>query len=412
MRIKILAIAGALACAGAATTVRAEDWPQWRGPRLDGISRETGLLQKWPQGGLKEVWSKQVGEGYSGYSSPIAKDGKVYLFASAGANDSLMAFDAKNGDPLWAQTYPTSYTKLPAGFEGARATPTIDGSRIYTYGQGADLAAWNLADGKPAWRLNVLEQTGQKQIVEWGAASSPLIVGERLYVQSAGTNGPVVVAVNKGSGKIAWQSEARGKSGYAMCVLADKQLVAFGGTAVWGIDPQSGKTLWQEAWQTQYDVNAAMPIYRDGKLFVSSDYNNGRCAMFDLSSGKAKKLWEKRDITCRFQPPILDGNALYANSEGELKCMSWPDGKILWVAKKRDVNLGAGGSLVRAGDKLITLSEKGQLSFVQAGPQGYKLLDRADQFDADRIWATPLLYHGKLYAKGKDNLVCLQLTGE
>jgi outer membrane protein assembly factor BamB len=344
----------------------------------------------------------------------VAVDGKIYLLTLANNQEVCSALDAKTGEVLWAQGSPAG--QQPAGgYGGTRATPAVANGRIYTYGQAGDLVARDVNDGRQLWHLNIPNETRAGGLVDWGTASSPLVVGDLVCVQTGGTGGPVAVAVDKNTGKLAWQSQARGKSGYAAVVYADvegkPQLLIFGGNALYGIDPATGQTLWQEPWPSQYDVNAATPVYRDGCLFVTSAYNTGRCAMFRFAGGKPKKLWEKRDITCRFQPPVLDGDVLFANSEGTLKCMSWPDGKILWQ-QQRDLRLGVGGSLLRcaAGDRLVTMGDRGQLSLLQATPKGVKGLSQVELFEADQIWSTPLLYDGKLYAKGRDNLVCLDVS--
>jgi outer membrane protein assembly factor BamB len=406
-----LALAALLVTALPAVAADApEDWPRWLGPRGDGISKETGLAEKWSGNGPKKLWDRKVG---TGHSSPVAVDGKVYLFHLAGNQDALTCFDAETGKVIWNQTYKGGWT---GAYKGTRATPTIekDDNRIYTYGGAGHLVCRELDSGKPVWALDVLKSTGTHPL-QWGQASSPLVVGDLVFVQ-AGEGGPVAVAVDKRSGRLAWQAQAREKGGYAHIIQIDAGneplLVVFGGTAVYGIDPTNGRTLWREEWRTSYDVNAATPIYHDGHLFVSSEYNHG-CMMLRLDGRRARKLWEKKDILCKFQPPIFDGGHLYANSAGTLKCMRWPDGRIVWQAKDRDLRLGPGGSMVRVGgDRLITLSEQGKLSLVRADPSGVKILAQEQVFDGSEIWSTPLLYGGKLYVKGGDELVCLDVSAK
>jgi outer membrane protein assembly factor BamB len=124
-----------------------------------------------------------------------------------------------------------------------------------------------------------------------------------------------------------------------------------------------------------------------------------------------KKLWESRNLKSRFQPVVLDDGFVYGNSGGDLVCIKWDTGQLAWLAKDREMKLGVGGSLVRVGgDKLITMSERGRLSLVQATPKGYELLGQVHLFDADQIWASPLVYDGKLYCKGRDELVCLDVS--
>jgi outer membrane protein assembly factor BamB len=402
-------LAWATAAAGAPA---AEEWPQWRGPRGDGISRETIAATKWPKDGPKQLWSAKVG---IGHSTPVVAGGKVYLFHLLGDQDTLTCFDAQSGTEAWSASASKGWTEV-RNYPGSRATPTIDGKRIYTYGGAGDLVAWDLDSGKPAWHLNVLKETGAEPLT-WGQASSPFVVGDRIFVQS-GAGGPVAVAVNKNTGKIDWKSEP-GMGGYATIIQADvggkPQLIVFGGQALYGMDPQTGKTLWQTPWPTEYDVNAATPVYHEGKLFITSAYNKppARCAQFAVSSGGVKKLWENRDLTCRFQPPVLDRGYLYGNSEGTVRCLNWADGRVQWEAKGGDTKIGMGGSLLRLGDdKIITLSDHGELALMQATPKGVKLLTKSKLFDGGTIWSTPIVYDGKLYAKGMEEFVCLDVSGK
>ncbi len=392
----------ALSLSGAA--VFAEDWPKWLGPRGDGISQEGAIAEQWPVDGPKQLWEKPAG---AGYASPVAVDGKVYVFGVMDGSDTLTCYDAESGEQVWSQGYPRSDK---ADYEGTRATPTIEGSRIYTLGEGGDLTCRELADGSQVWQVNVLSESATQRLM-WGCASSPLIVGDLVYVQT-GEGGPVAVAVNKETGEVAWKSQAQGKAGYATITHIDvegtPQLVIFAGTQVLGVDPQAGTTLWEHPWRTKYDVNAATPVYRDGHLFISSEYNHG-CAMLKLSAGGAEKLWEKRDVQCKFQPPILDGDHLYANSAGKLVCMSWPDGEILWKGW-RDLELGSGGSILRWQDKLLVMSERGALGLVKATPEGAELIGMVELFDEPQVWSTPLLYNGKLYAKSDERFVCLDVA--
>lgn len=398
----------------AAAPVSAGEWPQWRGPRGDSIVRDTsGLLDKWPQGGPKKLWTHPTG---IGFSSPIGFEGKVYLFSlDDGNKETLTALDAESGKPAWSQSY--TIGKSP-DYEGVRATPTIENGKIYTYGSTGILTCRELADGKQAWQLDVLKELNEQMLgapgSSWGQASSPLIAGDNLYVQ-AGKGGPVAICVDKKTGKITWKSEASGVGGYAAPILVDvagkQQLIIFAGQAVLGMEPSSGKTIWTHPWKDRYDISATTPIYHDGDLFVSSGGGTGSM-MLQLSAAGAKKLWAKKDIQCKFQPPILDNGYLYANGDerGTIKCIKWPTGEIQWKAE--DPKLGFGGSLVRLGnDKLIAMSQTGTLSLMLATPDKNELISSVDLFTGDeRVWATPLVYKGKLYCKSKDQLVCLNIS--
>src|SRR5688572_14045260 len=385
-----------------------EDWPRWRGPRIDQISREPAP-DSLPAAGPTKLWSADVG---LGYSSPVAAAGRVYLFTMNELKEALTCFDAVTGNIIWSieggKGFHTSY-------HGTRSTPAIDGDRIYTYGGQGELLCRRLTDGKQVWRLDVLQATGSGNL-SWGVASSPLVAGELVYVQS-GKGGPIALAVDKNTGSVVWKSQAQGIGGYAAPVIADvngtPHLVILGGDAVWGMDPRTGTTIWSHPWHTSYDVNSSTPIYDPAtqRLFVTSAYNHG-CMQLQLTPAGAAKLWENTNVEGRFQGAILDGGYLYANSEGTITCVNWSDGKVKWRASQSDMRLGDGGSLIRAGgDKLITMSERGKLSLVRATPDGITLLGQTkDLVEGKEVWSTPLLYGGRLYVKGSQEFSCFDLS--
>src|SRR4051794_16981482 len=154
----------------------AGEWPKWLGPNGNGISTEK-IADEWPEAGPKKLWSAKVG---LGFSSAVAQDGKVYFFATQDQKDVLYCFDAEKGTAAWSESYPNAYK---GDYPGARASPTIDGDRIYTYGGAGQLVARELASGKQVWMVDVLKTTGSQNLT-WGLASSPLIEKDNVIVQS------------------------------------------------------------------------------------------------------------------------------------------------------------------------------------------------------------------------------------
>jgi outer membrane protein assembly factor BamB len=411
----------ALSAVAITLSVSAENWPQFRGPQRTGIVTEKNLAADWPEEGPKQLWRKPTG---IGFASPVAVDGKVYDFYLGQGNttDVLEAFDADTGKSIWKQSTSSKY--VPP-FPGTRCTPVIDADRIYTYGADAHLIARNLADGKQLWTVDVIAESGsvlRSAGDNWGNSSTPLIDGDFIYVQ-AREGGSAAVCINKIDGKVVWKSEAK-DGGYASPVMADvagkKQLLCFASKHLLGLDPVTGKTLWELAadYETQYRINATMPIVHDGKVFLSCAYNNQHCGLYDLAKitpAGPEKIWEGKQITARFQAPILDDGYLYANSEGTLKCVRWADGKVMWTSTNADKLLSFGGSIVRfGGDKLICLnSEIGALSLIKATPQGMEKLRVLKRFvQGNQIWATPLVYNGKLYIQSKDELIAYDISGK
>jgi len=392
----------------------AAEWPRWLGPNGNNISTEP-IASAWPANGPTKLWEQKTGYGYA---SPVALDGKIYLFHQVGTQDTLTAFEAGNGRQVWSQGYPCTHAAVQANDKNpdndmpvVLATPSIDHGQIYTYGPGGDLLCRKLDDGSQLWHINVIDQLNSK-LLAWAQASSPLVTDKLVYVQG-GDGGPTAVAVDRQTGKVVWKSEATTYGGYAAPILVEVKgnpvLIIFGGEELYGMDPQTGKTYWSVPFQNRPRVSAATPIYHEGRLFVACDYNRetGTCMMLELSGKTAKKLWENSNIAQKFQPGVLDNGYYYVNSEGTLKCMNWTDGKIVW---QNTLRLGSGGSVVRNGDKLIVMSERGKLHLVQATPQSNKVISQVQLFDFGQTWSSPLIYHGRLYCMGKDSLVCLDIS--
>lgn len=399
----------------AAGAARADEWPKWRGPNGDGISHETGLLDKWPDDGPKKLWSAKVG---LGFSSPIGNDGKIYLLSQDGNQEGLQCFDADTGKLVWVQSTPGGYPKND--FPGERATPTIDGKFIYTYGGAGDLICRDLDTGNLVWHVNILQKT-HSSLLTWGQASSPLVTDKAVYVQ-CGEGGAIAVAVDKTNGNFIWTSQLSGKGGYAAPVMMDvggtPVLVVFSGDALLGLDPTTGKTLWSNPWPTNYGVNAGTPIVNGDKIFISSGYNQGS-GQYEVTPTGLKPVWATHDVGCKFNAAILDSGFLYCNSEdhnGTIKCLDWNTGKVKWAGDKggRAMKLGFGGSFVRDGESLYTMSQSGAVSLMSANPEGIKLISQSQIFDEgfSKVWSTPLIYHGKLYAKGLDQLICLDISSK
>ncbi len=384
----------------------AKEWPKWLGPFGDGISRETNLAVTWPEDGPEELWSAEVG---LGYASPVAAWGRIYLFTMADTTETLTCFDANTGQILWNQAGGKGRTR---SYPGTRATPAIDGNDIVTLGGAGELTCRDLATGAERWSLNILDETGTTP-QDWGTASSPLVDGNRVFVQG-GQGGSVALAIDRADGSIAWQSEATGIGGYAHPILADvdgeRQLIVFGGKAVYGMSPADGRTRWSAPWNTSYDVHATTPVYRDGQLFVTSAYGSG-AMMLKVTASGASVQWQRKEVQSRFQPAILDGNALYVNSEGKMMCLSWPDGKPLWVDGDDKLKIGIGGSFLRLqDDRIISLGDRGRLTLARATPEKLETISEVDALDGGQIWAMPLVYGGRLYLKGQQELVCYDIS--
>ncbi|HEY6659639.1 MAG TPA: PQQ-binding-like beta-propeller repeat protein, partial [Pyrinomonadaceae bacterium] len=208
MRILLLAIVALLSLAHLTVAQPGANWPQWRGPNRDGISKETGLLKQWPAEGPPLAW-KASGAG-RGYSSFSVANGKLYTMGLRGDREFVIAFDIATGKEAWATAHGSAFRNDRG--DGPRGTPTIDGERIYALGGAGDLSCLDARTGKIVWTKNVLKEFGGSNI-QWGISESPLVLGNKVLV-NAGGPGASIVALNKADGSVIWKSQSD-EAGYS-----------------------------------------------------------------------------------------------------------------------------------------------------------------------------------------------------
>lgn len=383
----------------------AADWPQFRGPNRDGISRETGLLKNWPAGGPKVLWKAPMGEGYSHLT--VSK-GRLYTLLGEGNNDVAVAYDAATGKQLW---------KVPLGRKfindqgnGPRSTPTVDGDMVYALSAEGRLAALNAANGKKVWEHDLRAQFGAEP-PQWGISTSPLVEGNLLLVDVGGSGGKSLVAFDKKTGKTVWTSQNE-QAGYsapiAITVGGVRQVVFFTGRALLSVSPKDGKLLWRVPWRTDYDVNAATPIFvAPDKLYISSGYGTG-ATLFQIKVAGGKvgvdEVWQSRRMKNQFSSSVLHNGHIYGFDDSVLKCISAATGEEKW----KESGFGH-GSLILADGHLVILSERGKLLLVEANPAGYREKG-SSQILSGRCWTAPTLANGKLYLRNQEELLALNWT--
>ena len=393
------------------TSAAGQDWHRWRGPDLNGISKETGWTTTWPAEGPKRLWKASVGTGFSSIS---VANGRAYTMGNASDKDTVFCFDAATGETIWKHTYDSELD--PRYYDGGPSTtPTIDGTKVFTLGRKGHLFCFDAATGKIEWQKNVNDELGltvfKENTPEWGYSGSPLVVGEKLIV-NVGTSG---AAYEKATGKLLW-STGKLLSGYSTHVpftVGDEQYLAvFGAKGAHAVGLKDGKLLWQFPFETSYDVNAADPIISGNKVFVSSGYNRG-CALFQFDGNKTTKLWENKNMRNHFNSCVLIDGHLYGmdgdhgRKDSTLTCIEFETGKLKW--KEKSVRPGG---LVAADGKLIIIGETGELLVAQASPESFKQLARA-QVLGGKCWTVPTLSHGRIYVRNsKGDVVCVDVSGK
>ncbi len=378
-------------------------WPQWRGVNRDGISEESGLLTEWPQQGLPILWKVAGGDGFS---SLAVSDGRVYTFVDRDNTEWAVCLKADSGEELWkVATSPTF--REPQGGDGARSTPTVDGSKVYFLGATGALLCLDKKTGETLWQRNVLKDFNASNL-HWGVSSSPLVEEDLLLVNVGGPSASVV-AFHKTTGEVMWKAHDD-VAGYAsplpITVEGIREIVFFCGKAILGLSPEDGTLHWRHEWLTTSEMNIATPIFSDPFLFVSSGRGTGS-GLFRLSREgngvSAEVLWTKKLMQNHYNGCILVGDYLYGFDNSILKCIRLKDGKEMWA----DRSVGK-GSLIAARGHLFILGEQGDVAMAKATPEGYQELGQMKILDY-KSWTPPALAGGRLYLRDQHHIACLDL---
>jgi len=443
--------------AKAAGVIGSNDWPNWRGPNYDGISRETGWVAGKIKEGVKPLWERNIG---TAFSTMTISNGRLYTMGNTGElelveeeeeeengddedegddeeedesdeegeddeeeaqyynrdydaeavakgqSDIVYCLDALTGKVIWTYGYPA----LLEGTDyqgGPNATPTVDGEKVYTMSKRGKVFCFNSKTGKVVWQKDLRKDFGIKTPY-WGLASSPVVI-DNMVIYNAGSYG---IALDKNDGSLIWQN-GKGPAGYAsalpfstgnqkcIAMLVHRELV--------GLAAATGKELWRVKWKTLYDENIPDVIISGDKLFASTGLGTGS-ALFKFDDSSLTKIWSHKKLQNHINSSVLLDGYVYGIDGGGLVCLDFETGRVAWEQK------GAakyGSSLTLSDGKLIILTEEGKLIIAEASPKGFKEITSA-QILSGRCWTVPVLANGKIYARSNatGRLVCLDVSGD
>lgn len=376
----------------------AADWPQHLGPTRDGHSPETKLLHEWPKDGPKQIWTANVGVGWSG---PVGVGGKVLLHHRVGDDEVLQCWSAADGKDVWKYSVVTGYTDdyFPAD-DGPRATPAVVGNHVFTLGAEGKLSCVALDDGKRVWDRDLSKDYPFKKGY-FGVASSPLVDDERVYI-NVGSAGAGVVAFDRKSGKEIWKAtdDEASYSSPVLATLAGKPaLVCFTRAGLLVLEPATGKQQHAMPFRAriQASVNAATPLVSGDRVFLTSSYNTG--AILLDAKDNWKPIWKNDEsLSSHYNTPVKVGDFLYGvdgrqESGAELRCVEWATGTVRWT--KRGFRCA---SLIAADGLLIAVVETGEIVLFEATEAGSREKGRFAALTKP-VRAAPALSDGRLFAR-------------
>jgi outer membrane protein assembly factor BamB len=385
-----------------------DDWPQWRGPRRDGVSAETGLLKQWPAGGPPLAWkSGGAGEGYSSFS---VSGGRLYTLGARQGTEYVIAYDAASGKKVWEVANGRRFENDRGS--GPRSTPTIDGDRVYVFGSSGDMTVLDAASGKVFWTQNLLRKYGGSNI-QWGLSESPLVLSDRIIVTPGGS-GAAIVALKKTDGSLIWKTQSD-EPGYSSALLHTvgniQQAIVFTGERALGVDVNDGRLLWSYNKVANRTANIATPIARRNRVFLSSDYGTGAALLSLGADGNkvmADEIYFTNDMRNHHASSVLVGDYLYGFSSSILTAMQFDTGKVAW----RDRSVGK-GSVVVADNQLYLFSEQGVVGLADVNPSQYVERGRFQlKTGSLPTWSHPVVSGGKLFLRDQDAIYAYNVAGK
>ncbi|MEX2212806.1 MAG: PQQ-binding-like beta-propeller repeat protein [Phycisphaeraceae bacterium] len=397
------------------------DWPRWRGPNLDDISTEKGLLQAWPKAGPKLLWTaKRLGPGYS--SIAIVGD-RIYTMGAhrdAKGGVGIVCINRENGEVLW--------TNFVGNGNEPNCTPTVDPEAGLVFGltKDGDFLCADAKTGEAKWRKNFKKDFGGKMHSGWGYSESPLIDGDRVIV-TPGAKEAQIVALNKTTGELVWKSEVPdlGKkgndgAGYSSIVIGTiggvKQYIQLVGRGVIGVQASDGKFLWNYNKVANGTANIPTPIVKDDFVFCTSGYGDGGSALLKITkkgnSFEATEVYYKssRELQNHHGGVIMIGNFIFGghgHNKGMPFCLEWKTGKVKWLNEDNEIQGQKSAAVTFADGHLYFRYEDGTVTLVEANPNAYR---EKGSFKLPGVkgpsWPHPVVAGGRLYLRNQDELLC------
>jgi outer membrane protein assembly factor BamB len=393
---------------------RAEDWPQWRGPRGDGTWNGPPIAAAWPAGAIHPLWSAEVGGGYSGVT---VAEGRVYLMdrlAEPREVERVLCFDAESGRRLWTHEYDAEYGRLPYG-NGPRASVTIRDGMAYTFGAVGHAHALEAATGKVLWSIDTEKRLGARR-PEWGFAGSPVIHGRAVLLHIGAPGQGCLVALDRANGQELWRG-GDDAAGYNTPILfrhaGTMHCVIWAPNRVISLDPDTGKTWWQFDYPIRYGVSIASPIFQQDTLLVASYWHGARALKLGAAPADTKLAWsdEHQLRGLMSQPLYSDGHVYMLDKDHGLTCFELATGRKLWDDDNRTTPAGRNpqASLIWTGrnSQALILNSDGQLILARLTPAGCQELARAPLID--KTWAHPAFWGDRVFARSDKRLVAARL---
>ena len=380
------------------TGLRADDWPEWRGEGRLGVWTESGIVERFPDDGLRVVWRAPIRGGYAG---PAVAGGRVFVLdyqetpgtRTMDGTERLVALNEQTGEVLWTHEWPTTYRNMLGSFAtGPRATPTVAGNQVYVIGAGGMLRCLDTATGAVVWQIDTVADY-DTTVPVYGISNAPLVDGPRLIALVGGEPDALVVAFDTMTGDEIWRAlPATSEMGYSQPVIVEaggaRQLIVWHARALTSLNPETGDVYWEQEWAIGAGMAIATPVRSGPYLLVSQFFNGSMMMALNPDYPDARMLWRGRNrgelpdqtdgLHAVITTPLIIGDYIYGvGSYGELRGLDARTGERLWQsAAMTPQERYATAFFVRQGDRYFVLNEAGTLIIARFTPEGYVEIDR------------------------------------
>ena len=394
------------------------DWTSFLGPSHNAVSMETRLSRALPP---PLVWEFPKG---TGYATPAVAGGRLVFLHRVGNEEIVECLHPETGSRQWQFRYATAFEDRYGYNNGPRASPVIDGGRVYTVGAEGTLHCLDVGSGRVIWKRDLRAEYKVPQDF-FGTASTPLVEGPLLIVNVGGPQGPCVAGLDAATGRETWRAGTDWGASYASPVPAlvhgKRRVFVFAGAeskppsgGLMSIDPVTGKVDFAFPWRSRaYEsVNASCPVVFDNKVFVSASYRTGSALIDVRPDFTYRVVWTTQEFALHFNTAVYRNGFLYGfdgrnEPDASLACVDGSTGRIVWreTAEWTESTPGGGqqtlgtyrGSLLAVDGQFLCFGEFGHLLWLDLTPKGYRQVSRAWLFAGRESWGLPVLSRGLLY---------------
>jgi outer membrane protein assembly factor BamB len=401
--------------------IKAQTINEWRPENRTGVSSETGLLKSWPVAGPALLWTNQ--ELAKGFSSPSFGTNNIYITGNAGSDDLLFAL-TMDGKILWKSVIGRAWN---GSNPESRATPTIEGNRVFTCSGYGDIACIDGTSGKLIWSYKASE-LNKGTYGSWGIAESLLIDGNKVYFSPGGPQ-TMTIALNKTTGDVIWKSASlNDKPGYVSPILISyagrNMIINVSLGHVFGVDAANGEILWNVKHDQSSDpdlrrwdlIKCTTPLFKDGMVYITGGYDTGGMMIKISGDGKSAQIvWTDSVLDNHHGGVVLVNGCIYGsnwlnNNNGNWCCIDWKTGNKMW-----EEHWNCKGSIISAEGMLYLYDERnGNVGLLKANPEKFDLVSsfKVTLGQTGPFWAHPVIHNGVLYLRHTNALMAYNIKAK